>query len=518
MAQNKTQLDFRTLNINKAIIENIDNGLIVLDKELNIYHFNRWIELNTKLKEKEILGEKLYEVFPNINIKTLQRKVKTALRLKTPTFYAATTSQYLIPIKINQLNQHFEYMQQDVSIIPLNESKDLVALILTDQTNMATTNALLEQNIQKVKELNAQLLKEKETINKKVLLFKISTDSSIIDVSQALLQLLNYQKSDLIGLNFFSFEKSYIDKKQKEEMLTSMQALKVYEFEHQTLTSDNKELWFKASVVPEYNSIGKHLGFIIFRENITASKNLILNHEKLLANSRSAAMGEMVGMIAHQWRQPLSLLNTIIATIKIRQELNTLDEKDMGIAFDKIETTTRFLSDTIDGFREYFKPNKKVSEVNIYDIFNKSIYFLTDEMLQLDIHYKTKIDKKITIYTYKNELIQSILNIIKNSVDAFKEQGELKQQKSISISATQEKTDLSILIKDNAGGIPKEILSKVFEPYFSTKNKNGTGLGLYMCHTIITKHLKGDITITSSANNTSVIIKIPYKINPKENP
>jgi len=518
MAQNKTQLDFRTLNIDKAIIENIDNGLIVLDEELNIYHFNRWLELNTKLKERDLLGKKLNEVFSNINIKTLQRKIKTALRLKTPTFYAATTSQYLIPIKINQLKHHFKYMQQDVSIIPLNESKNLVALILTDQTNMATTNALLEKNIQKVKELNTQLLKEKETINKKVLLFKISTDAEIIDVSEALLQLLTYQKSDLIGHNFFDFEKLHIHKKQREEILKSMQTLTVYDFEHPTLTAEGRELWFKSSVVPEYNSKGEHLGFIIFRENITASKNLILNHEKILANSRSAAMGEMIGMIAHQWRQPLSLLNTIIATIRIRQELNTLNKEDMNIAFDKIETTTKFLSETIDGFREYFKPNKKISEVNVYNTFNKSIYFLTDEMLQLEINYKTDINKKITIHTHKNELIQSIINIIKNSIDAFKEQKKMKQQRFINVSATQEKEYLTILIKDNAGGIPKETLSKVFEPYFSTKSKNGTGLGLYMCHTIITEHLKGKVTITSSATNTSVVIKIPYKINPKENP
>lgn len=517
MAQDKTQHDIRTFNVDKNIIDNIDNGLIILDDSLRIHHFNRWLELHTKRKESEILGEKLHEVFPNINTKTLQRKIKTALRLKTPTFYTAATSKYLIPIKIHQLKHlHFEYMQQDVSIVPLNEDENFVALILTDQTNMATANALLEANIEKIKELNAELLKERETINQKVLLFKITKEANIIEVSEALLKLLRYEKSDLIEHNFFEFEKLHIDSSLREEIESSMQALQVYEFEHDTLTADGRELWFKCSIVPEYDALGVHQGFILFRENITASKNFIINHEKMLANSRSAAMGEMVGMIAHQWRQPLSLLNTVVATIKVRQELETLDEKTLANAFEKIETTTKYLSATIDDFREYFKPNKMVSEVNIDALFNASIYFLTDEMLQLGIEYTTTIDKNITIQTFKNELIQTIINIVKNSIDAFKEQSQMQEKKSISVSVIEEKTHLSISIEDNAGGIPKDILARVFEPYFSTKSKNGTGLGLYMCHTIITEHLKGEITITSNKPNTRTLIELPYEIQNKE--
>ena len=519
MAQNKTQFDTRTLNIDKNIVENIDNGLIVLDSELTIYHYNRWLELHTKHKESEIIGEKLYEVFPEINLKTLKRKIKTALRLKTPTFYTAATSKYLIPIKLTQLKHiHFEYMQQDVSIVPLNGNDELVALILTDQTNMATTNALLKANIKKVKELNAELIKERETINQKVLLLKLDIDAVVVDLSEALLNLLGYKKYELVGLNFFDFEKLHLTPDLIKNISEYMSELKVFEFEQVSLTVEGREVWFKSSLVPEYDPRGKHIGFILFRENITASKNLIINHEKMLANSRSAAMGEMVGMIAHQWRQPLSLINTIIATIKIEEELGTLEHESMHESFEKIETTTQFLSETIDDFREYFKPNKIVSEVNIEALFTKSIYFLTDEMRQSNITYKTDIDKDITIRTYKNELIQTIINIIKNSMDAFAEHPEIKRSKYIEIEVTKEKTHLSILMRDNAGGIAKEILSHVFEPYFSTKSKNGTGLGLYMCHTIITEHLKGDITITSASPYTTTLIELPYEIQQKEKP
>jgi len=399
MAQNETHYDFRSTLIDKKIVTAMNSGVIILDNKLTIYHYNRWLEIHTQIKEKDTLGKKLTEIFPEIRERTLLRKVRTALRMHTPTYYTAITSNYLIPIKINQIkNAHFSYMQQDVSIIPFDEINGLVALIVTDQTNMANTNALLNAHVEKIKELNEQLLKEKE--------------------------------------------------------LTEIQ------------------------------------------------------HKQLLANSRSAAMGEMISMIAHQWRQPLSLITTLLANIKIKKELHTLDEASMNKSFEKIDDTVKYLSETINDFRDYFKPNKIKSKVNLAELFGKSIFFLKDEMTQLNIAYSLDIDKNITITTYKNELLQSIINIIKNSIDAFKTNNTA--DKKISVTVNSFKDYLTITIEDNAGGIDKTVIEKIFEPYFSTKNKNGTGLGLYMCRVIITEHLHGKISVVSQNNGTKVAINLPY--------
>ena len=513
MAQNKTQHYLRTIDVDKKIVANIDNGIIILDADLVIYHYNRWLELHTKIKESTILGKPLDEIFQDLKKKTLIRKIKTALRLKTPTFYTASTSKYLIPIPLNQIrNASFAYMQQDVSIIPFDEEKGLVALILTDQTNMIHTHTLLETNIKKVQELNAELLKEKKTIDEKVLFVKISTSAIIVDISEALLSLLIFEKEDLLSLNFLVYEQRHIGEDLKVEILTAMQELRVFEFENKTLTQNGKIIWLKNSLVPEFDAKGQHVGFIIFRENITASKNLVINHEKMLANSRSAAMGEMIGMIAHQWRQPLSLINTVIATMKIKKELNILDEGTINGSFEKIQNTTKFLSDTIDDFREYFKPNKLTSSFVLATLFDKSIFFLKEEMTQHDITYTTKIDAKIELTTHKNELLQSIINIIKNSIDAFSENDAELVKSYIRVEATLFETHISISIEDNAGGIEADVLPRVFEPYFSTKSKNGTGLGLYMCKAIITEHLKGDIHMRSEEDKTITLIELPYKI------
>jgi len=513
MAQNKTQQHIRTLDIDKKIVANIDNGIIVLNKELNIYHYNKWLELHTGIQESTILHKKIDEVFTSINSKTLKRKIKTALRIQTPTFYTASTSKYLIPIPINHLNNSsFEYMQQDISIIPFDEEKGLVALILTDQTIMANTNALLEANIQTIKELNSELIKEKETIDKKVLVIKFDKTFRIVDVSRALLKLLHYEKEELLEKNFLFHEKYHMSKECQMELVYAMKELKVLDFEESTLSAHGHKICFKSTLIPEYNAKGIHIGFIIFRENITYSKRLEQSQEKILASSRSAAMGEMVSMIAHQWRQPLSLINTLMATLKIKQELNLLSNEDINEAFKKIQTTTSYLSDTIDDFRDYFKPNKKSSDINILSLFDNSIFFLKEEMHQNNIQYKIEVAGSISINTFKNELLQSIINIIKNSIDAFMLSPIKIQNREITVGVEKLKSHVAITIKDNAGGIDKEILQKVFEPYFSTKSKNGTGLGLHMCHTIITGHLKGNIIITSENDTTTTLIELPYKI------
>lgn len=405
MAQNTAQYNIRTTDIDKKIVSSIDNGILILDEELTVYHYNKWLELQTKIKEQDILGKDLGDIFPSINTKTLVRKIKTALRMGTPTFYTASTSKYLIPIKINQIkNSNFTHMQQDVSIIPFDYEKKQVALILTDQTIMAQTHVLLQENIKKVEELNAQLLKEKEHSQRQ--------------------------------------------------------------------------------------------------------------HKQLLAHSRSAAMGEMISMIAHQWRQPLSLINTIIAGLQIKQEMQTLTKENMRTSFEKIEKTVFYLSETINDFRDYFKPNKTMVEVNLSELFNKSMYFLTNEITQSDIQYNANIDTNIVIQTYKNELLQCIINIIKNSLDAFLE-SDIKE-KYINIYAEKKEDKVLITIQDNAGGIKEEILNKIFEPYFSTKSKNGTGLGLYMCKTIISEHLHGKITLKSHDNSTTALMELPYKLEKKQ--
>ncbi len=511
MAEKPTKHYLRSFDVNEKLISSIDSGIIILDTELTIHYFNNWLEIHTSLKEANLLGETITSVFDNINEKTLKRKIKTALRMGSPTFYTASTSKYLIPIKINRINvSNFEHMRQDISVIPFDDEKELVVLVITDQTDIINTNILLEQNILKVQELNSELLKERETIDKKVLLLKFDTKQAITDASYAYLKLLKYQKEDIVKSDFFTYKNFHISQTLKDKIISHINEKKVYTFENITYTQTGEELTLACTLVPEYDSFASHIGFILFMEDITNSKKVIAQQEKLLITSRSAAMGEMISMIAHQWRQPLSVINTIMATMKIKEELDLLDKKTTDESFAKIENTIQYLSHTIDDFRDFFKPNKIIKEISIRDTIDKSTTFLLSEMKLLDIEFSVDINKELTIRTYQNELIQCFINILKNSIDAFKE-NSIKEQK-LSFFAHKNATHISLKFTDNAGGITEEVLQKIYEPYFSTKAKNGTGLGLYMTKTIIEEHLKGKITITSEDSNTNTLIELPYSI------
>ena len=516
MAEKTTKQYTRRVNVDSRLIHNIDNGIAVLDTELKIHYYNKWLELHTGIKESDAIDKNIDVLFPEINTKTLKRKIKTALRMGTPTFYTANTSKYLIPIKIDQISiSSYSYMKQDVSIIPYDKENKLVAIIITDQTNMANTQALLEQKIMKIKELNQELVRERDTIDKKVFLLKIDKNYKITDISKAYLELIEYTKDELLYLDFFDYERLHINENLKHTIIKYINRKKVFKFEEKTLSSSGKEFWMKNTLIPEYDTYGEYLGFIIFRENTTDSKELLIHQRKLLINSRSSAMGEMIAMIAHQWRQPLSLIMTLISTLKIKKELNLLDEVNVEKAYAKIETTVQYLSSTIDDFKNFFKKNKILTKVPLSTIFDKSTTLLKESMKVQEIEYIQKIDINLEIETLENELIQSIINIIKNSVDAFAESDS--KNKKITVLAIETQTHVSLSITDNAGGINKDIIMKVFEPYFSTKSKNGTGLGLYMCKTIIEEHLKGKLTIVSYDDITEILIELPYKINNEEN-
>ena len=511
MAEKQTQHYLRSFDVNEKLISSIDNGIIILDTELNIHYFNNWLEINTRYKESDLLGKSICEIFQNINEKTLKRKIRTALKMGTPSFYTASTSRYLIPIKINRLHvADFEHMRQDVSVIPFDEERKLVALIISDQTNITNTNTLLEANIRKVKELNAELIKERKTIDQKVLLIKFDNKHNISNVSQAYLNLLMYKKEELVSHNFFEHQKLFISQELKQGILASIKEKKVFKFEYHTVKRGGEELILSNTLVPEYDSYAKHIGFILFIEDLTDSKKVIKQQEKLLATSRSAAMGEMISMIAHQWRQPLSVINTIMATIKIKHELDILEKNTLVASFDKIEETVAYLSNTIDDFRDYFKPNKVINEISVSRLIDKSTIFIIQEMKLLNINFSLEVDESLIIKTYQNELIQCIINILKNSMDAFSN-AKIKNKK-IFLKVKEHSTYVSLCFSDNAGGIDKAIIKKIFDPYFSTKAKNGTGLGLYMTRTIIEEHLKGKITIKSASGNTDVLIELPYNI------
>ena len=240
--------------------------------------------------------------------------------------------------------------------------------------------------------------------------------------------------------------------------------------------------------------------------------------QKIFEQSKMAQMGELISMIAHQWRQPLGAIGSSVVSVQNKLLLGKYDLDDKAqreefikyvqTKFKDIAEYTEFLSKTIDDFRGFYKQNKEKEFISLKEIIENTLNIIQSPMENHNIKFYLQFSQAEPLNIYKNELIQVILNILKNSEDNFIDQN--LDEKKITIKS-YENTDFQIIeIEDNGGGIPQNILLNIFEPYFSTKDeKNGTGLGLYMSKIIVEEHHDGEIKAINTQDGVKFIISLP---------
>ncbi|WP_121627011.1 sensor histidine kinase [Poseidonibacter antarcticus] len=214
----------------------------------------------------------------------------------------------------------------------------------------------------------------------------------------------------------------------------------------------------------------------------------------ILEQSKLARMGVMISMIAHQWRQPLTELSGILMELETATRFKKVNDEHILNSIEKSDKTIEFMSNTIDDFRNFYKPDKKKENFNILQSCQKAVNLinasLADSLVELSINVK----KDKNIYGYPREFSQVILNLISNAKDILEEKSIKNPKIELSISS---KGMLSIIkVKDNAGGIKEENLDLIFDPYFSTKDSTkGTGLGLYISKLIIERNMGGELSV-----------------------
>ncbi|WP_368029771.1 ABC transporter substrate-binding protein [Arcobacter sp. s6] len=222
-----------------------------------------------------------------------------------------------------------------------------------------------------------------------------------------------------------------------------------------------------------------------------------LKKDRLLSQQQKmVSMGQMIENIAHQWRQPLSLITTSVSGLKIKKMLGELDDDFFNKTLDSVINTSQYLSTTIDDFRYFFKPQREKEDFYLEHCCSRTIDLLQANFMENNIKIICNIND-VKVNGYETELIQVLINLLNNSKDALESLEDDK--KLIFIDITRENKKAVIKIKDNAGGIDEEIVDKIFEPYFTTKHQaQGTGIGLYMCQEIIHKHMNGYIDISNT--------------------
>ncbi len=238
----------------------------------------------------------------------------------------------------------------------------------------------------------------------------------------------------------------------------------------------------------------------------TNTKNL-----QILKQSKMISIAEVLNSIAHQWRQPLSVISTSISGMRLQKEVGTLDDKNFEMFANSIEESSVYLSDTIENFRAYIQEDKAKKTFNVKERIRKTISILEPTLNYHDISIETNFE---TEYLFINgvigDLSQVLLNILNNSKDVLIEKNDTKNKWiKINLMEKDSKTGL-VTIEDNGGGIDESIIDKIFEPYFTTKHQSlGTGIGLYMSYEIITKNLNGKIYVENSKNGAKFYIELP---------
>jgi C4-dicarboxylate-specific signal transduction histidine kinase len=235
--------------------------------------------------------------------------------------------------------------------------------------------------------------------------------------------------------------------------------------------------------------------------------------QMLLLQSRQAAMGEMISHIAHQWRQPLNLLGLTTQQLLMYYEMGEFDRTFLSENVDRMMKLIHHMSQTIDDFRNYFKPDKEKADFKVQEAIASTLSLLEGSLQDPPISVEVDAKDDSVIFGYPNEFAQVILNIVANAKDVFTERN-IDHPKLI-IAISREEFFTVVTISDNAGGIPEEILDKVFEPYVSTKGPaHGTGIGLFMSKSIIEKNMGGRLSARNIASGAEFRIEVCHAIEP----
>jgi len=269
------------------------------------------------------------------------------------------------------------------------------------------------------------------------------------------------------------------------------------------LISDMKNLDCGLYIEDKYN-----LELLDTINELQAKEKTIKEQDRqLFEQSKRAEMGEMIGNIAHQWRQPLAIVNTILAILKEKNSAGILSKQDIDDKIQKMEKRVDYMSDTIEDFMNYYKPDKDKVTFNIYEALHRALeiaaYIKDNETIDIAITG----NKDLTTHGLINEFVQVIVSILSNIYD-IKESRKIEMIK-IGIDLKESFSQIILSISDNAGGIDEDILGKIFNPYFTTKHQSiGTGLGLHIAKMIIEDNMHGSLSAKNNKNGATFTIKV----------
>ena len=461
----------------KNNIEQIDNIIQTIDKHLLIYN-----------DKKELIA-----LFGKIK-KDLKLKIEMIKKIKP---YENSLDFF----KIKDRLEKFSFIYNEISKENLNEAYFLVVIIFI---LLFLSACLFLYNSYVLYKNNLSLKRFSNAIdNSDNMVVITDKEQKIKYVNQAFIDTTGYSKEEIYGKTPSILQSSQHPKEFYQQLNETIYSGKKWIGTFINITKSGKKQFEKASIVPIFDENGDILEFIALKLDITSeinALNKLREQEKIIfEQSKMASMGEMLNNIAHQWRQPLSLISTSVTGLQVQKEAQILSDDKLMVTLDIINNTVQKLSNTIDSFRDFFEIKNEKTYFNLLELIKKTMSLVEIGLKTDKIKLINKVDN-VQLYGYYNELIQVLINIINNAKDALIKNDI--EKKLIIIQSFEYEDKIKISIKDNAKGIDEKIIKKIFEPYFTTKHQSqGTGLGLYNVYEMVTKHMHGSIDVKNVSFN-----------------
>ncbi|MBZ0157287.1 MAG: MEDS domain-containing protein [Alphaproteobacteria bacterium] len=509
-AQKRAREEILSLkNFYESILENIYEGVWVTDRDDAVSYANKGMEINAGVPLRDLLGKNVLHGFPEETLRFFAPLYLETKRTLQPCSYG--------PIPVVTPGGRMSY--QSGWLVPLLKDGAFGNMICTAADVTARVEA--EKSLVRAKE---EWERTFDTIPDMIML--LDTRHRIIRVNKAMASLLQTSPDEVSGLTCYK--------------VCHRQKMPVEGCPHSRLLADGKEhtaevfdpstgRYFLVSVSPIIGTGGIILGSVHIARDITERKQaerqleelnrtleervveeVALNREKdhiMLLQSRQAAMGEMIGNIAHQWRQPLNAVGLIIQALLDAHEYGELDRQHLAGSVEQAMEIIRHMSQTIDDFRNFFKPDKEKHEFSLSGVIRKVVSFIEASFRNNTIRIELDLQEEVCVNGYPNEYSQVLLNILDNAKDAALERHI--RDPLVRIRLRREGGRSVVTVGDTMGGIPASVMDRIFEPYFTTKEPGkGTGIGLYMSKNIIEKNMGGRLTARNRDNGAEFIIEV----------
>ncbi len=388
---------------------------------------------------------------------------------------------------------------------------------------------------------NSELIRRLQKFDENIIASNTDLKGVITYASEAFSDISGYSIDELVGTPQSIVRHEDTPKEVFEDLWKTIQSGDVWQGELKNRAKNGVAYWVKTTVSPIFSTKNEIIGYSSIRRDITHEKQVQELHHSLekksselqtlnrdlekriqeavaqsaqkdhlmAQQSKLASMGEMIGNIAHQWRQPLNALSLLLQKQQIFFERGLLTPEKLEENVTKGISLINKMSSTIDDFRDFFKPNKEKSDFDIKEAVESTLELIDATLHNANIDLEIEIKEGLSVNGYKNEFSQVILNLINNARDVLVEKKVNEGKIKIFTSISDDGSTISLHVSDNGGGIPEPILNQIFEPYFTTKEEGkGTGIGLYMSKMIIEENMQGKVSATNSEEGAVFTISV----------